>query len=123
MDVEYYQPDDEQKRTVATASWDGREVTVASEDASVRESLAGAFRRSPVVVDDPSLRRLGAHGPSTLQPGDLEWFRAVARYRATDETGLTARFVPGRIVGGFDPAANYRRFEEQIERLDARSRT
>jgi hypothetical protein len=30
--------------------------------------------------------------------------------------------VPGTIVGGFDPAANYRRFEEQIERLDARSR-
>src|ERR1044071_7372710 len=107
MDVEYYQPDDEQKRTVATASWDGREVTVASEDASVRESLAGSFRRSPVVVDDPSLRRPGAAAPSG----------------ATDETGLTARFVPGRIVGGFDPAANYRRFEEQIERLDARSRS
>jgi hypothetical protein len=123
VNVEYYQPDDEQKLTVATALWDGREVTITSEDASVRESLAAAFRRSPVVVDDPSLRRLGTHGPSTLQPGDLEWFRAVARYRATDETGLTARFVPGRIVGGFDPAANYRRFDEQIERLDARSRS
>jgi hypothetical protein len=57
-----------------------------------------------------------------LQPGDLEWFRAVAQSRATDESGLAARFVPGTIVGGFDPAANYRRFEEQIERLDARSR-
>ncbi len=123
MDVEYYRPDDEQKLTVASVHWDGREVTVTSDDPSVRDALAGAFRRSPVVVDDPSLRRLGTHGPSTLQPGDLEWFRAVARYRATDETGLVARFVPGRIVGGFDPAANYRRFEEQIERLDARSRS
>lgn len=123
MDVEYYRPDDEQKLTVASVHWDGREVTVRSDDPSVRDALAGAFRRSPVVVDDPSLRRLGTHGPSTLQPGDLEWFRAVARYRATDETGLVARFVPGRIVGGFDPAANYRRFEEQIERLDARSRS
>lgn len=122
MKVEYYQPDDEQKLTVATASWDGREVTITSEDAALRDALSHAFRRSPVVVDDPSLRRLGASGPSTLQPGDLEWFRAVAASRATDDSGLAARFVPGAIVGGFDPAANYRRFEEQVERLDARSR-
>ena len=122
MDVEYYQPEDEQKLTVATASWDGREVAITSNDDGLRASLAHAFRRTPVVVDDPALRRLGASGPSTLQPGDLEWFRAVARSRATDESGLAARFVPGTIVGGFDPAANYRRFEEQIERLDARSR-
>ena len=122
MNVEYYRPDDEQKLTIATATWDGKEVTVTSDDAALRTSLAHAFRRSPVVVDDPSLRRLGTSGPSTLQPGDLEWFRAVARYRATDETSLEARFVPGTIVGGYDPAANYRRFEEQIERLDARSR-
>ena len=122
MDVEYYQPEDEQKLTVATASWDGREVAITSDDDEIRASLAHAFRRTPVVVDDASLRRLGTSGPSTLQPGDLEWFRAVARYRATTETGLDARFVPGTIVGGFDPAANYRRFEEQIERLDARSR-
>ncbi|MFL5790095.1 MAG: hypothetical protein ACJ76A_01200 [Actinomycetota bacterium] len=123
MNVEYYEPDDEQKLTVATAYWDGREITITSQDAAAREALTYAFRRSPVVVDDPSLRRLGTHGPSTLQPGDLEWFRAVARYRATDESGLVARFVPGTIVGGFDPAANYRRFEEQIERLDARGRS
>jgi len=122
VDVEYYQPEDEQKLTVATASWDGREVAITSNDDELRASLAHAFRRTPVVVDDPSLRRLGASGPSTLQPGDLEWFRAVARSRATDESGLAARFVPGTIVGGFDPAANYRRFDEQIERLDARSR-
>lgn len=122
MDVEYYQPEDEQKLTVATASWDGREVAITSDDDEIRASLAHAFRRTPVVVDDASLRRLGTSGPSTLQPGDLEWFRAVARYRATTETGLDARFVPGTIAGGFDPAANYRRFEEQIERLDARSR-
>lgn len=123
MNVEYYQPDDEQKLTVATAFWDGREVTITSEDPALRASLTHAFRRSPVVVDDPSLRRLGTHGPSTLQPGDLEWFRAVARYRATEETGFDARFVPGAIVGGYDPAANYRRFEDQIERLDARGRS
>ena len=122
MNVEYYQPEDEQKLTVATVLWDGREVAVTSDNDELRGSLAHAFRRTPIVVDDPSLRRLGTSGPSTLQPGDLEWFRAVAGARATTESGLAARFVPGTIVGGFDPAVNYRRFEEQVERLDARSR-
>ena len=28
-----------------------------------------------------------------------------------------ARFVPGVTEGGFDPAAGYRTFEQQIERL------
>lgn len=122
MNVEFYVPDDEQKLTIATAFWDGREVTITSEDPAVRDSLVHAFRRTPLVVDDPSLRRLGTSGSSTVQPGNLEWFRAAARYRVTEETGLAARFVPGTIVGGFDPAAGYRRFDEQLERLDARSR-
>lgn len=122
MNVEFYVADDEQKLTVATAFWDGHEVTLTSADPALRESLGHAFRRTPLVVDDPSLRRLGTSGPSTVQPGNLEWFRAAARYRATVETGLAARFVPGSIVGGFDPAAGYRRFDEQLERLDARSR-
>ena len=34
--------------------------------------------------------------------------------------GLVPRFVPGVTVGGYDPAANYRRFPEQIERLEKR---
>jgi hypothetical protein len=33
-----------------------------------------------------------------------------------------ARFVPGVTEGGFDPASDYRTFDEQIERLDARTR-
>ena len=57
-----------------------------------------------------------------IQPGSLEWFRAVANGRATTESGLSARFVPGVEAGGFDPAAGYRRFDEQLERLDARTR-
>jgi hypothetical protein len=52
-----------------------------------------------------------------LQPGGLEWFRAVAQFRVPAETGLVARTVPGVARGGYDPAANYRRFSEQIERL------
>jgi hypothetical protein len=122
MNVEYYRPDDEQKESVATVSWDGREVQVSSENAPVREALAHAFRRAPVVVDDPSRRRLGTSGPVMLQPGDLEWFRAVASSRATGEAGLAARFVPGAVIGGFDPAAGYRTFDDQLERLDARTR-
>jgi hypothetical protein len=122
MKVEFYRPDDEQRSTVANVAWDGREVAVSTEDDDVRDALVRAFRRSPLAVDDPSLRRLGTSGPVVLQPGSLEWFRAAARYRATKESGLAARFVPGTVIGGWDPAANYRTFDEQLERLDERSR-
>ena len=87
----------------------------------MKRSLERAFRATPVVADDPSLRYPGTRGELVLQPGDLEWFRAVAQFRVHEETGLVARFVPGVTMGGFDPASNYRRFPEQIERLDARS--
>jgi hypothetical protein len=30
--------------------------------------------------------------------------------------------VPGLAAGGFDPAAGYRPFDEQLEQLDARTR-
>jgi hypothetical protein len=122
MNVEFYAPEDEQKVTVATASWDGAGVTIASTDGALRDTLAHAFRRSPVCVDDASLRRLGTSGPSVVAPGSLEWFRAVANTRAAEESGLAARFVPGALIGGFDPAAGYRGFDEQLERLDARNR-
>jgi hypothetical protein len=122
MKVEFYDPDDEQKTTVATAVWDGAAVTLTADDEPARDALAHAFRRSAVAVDDPSLRRLGTSGDVVIQPGSLEWFRAAANFRATTESGLSARFVPGIAAGGFDPAAGYRRFDEQLERLDARSR-
>jgi hypothetical protein len=57
-----------------------------------------------------------------LQPGSLEWFRATAFTRVPAETGLGARAVADTIDGGYDPAANYRPFDEQIERIDARRR-
>lgn len=122
MNVEFYDPEDEQKLAVATARWDGAEVTITCEDAGVRDKLAHAFRRVPVGVDDASRHRLGTHGIVVLQPGDLEWFRAVAETRVPAETGLAARFVPGEVLGGYDPAAGYRPFDEQLERLDARTR-
>ena len=106
---------------VASATWlDGR-VVVESDDADLKASIERAFRPVPVVVDDPSLRYPGTRGESVVQPGDLTWFRAVAQVRVPAETGLVARSVPGVRVGGYDPAANYRRFSEQIERLESRS--
>ena len=92
---------------------------VDADDPSIKATVERAFRATPVVVDDPSLRRVGAHGEQMLQPGDLEWFRTVAQVRVLSETGLVARAVPGVTQGGYDPAANYRRFSEQIERLES----
>jgi hypothetical protein len=96
-------------------------VVVDADDPKLRASIERAFRPVPVVVDDPSLRYPGTSGESVLHPGDLEWFRAVAHVRVTAETGLIARSVPGVTVGGYDPAANYRRFSEQVDRLESRS--
>jgi hypothetical protein len=122
MIAEFLRPDDEEKHAVATATWDGHDVTVTAGADELRAAVARAFRRAPVAVDDASYRQLGTHGSVVIQPGGLEWFRAAAQVRAVAETGLLVRLVPGVVEGGYDPAAGYRRFEEQIERLDARTR-
>jgi len=122
MRVEYSLPDDEAKTTVASVEWDGREVLVEAGDDARRDALTKAFRRTPVVTNDAAYRRMGTSGEVVVQPGDLQWFRAVAQTRAPAETGLVPRFIPGAPVGGFDPAAGYRKFREQVELLDDRSR-
>jgi len=122
MKVEFVAPDDEERVAVASAEWDGREVAITAEDDARRDALVHAFRRTPVVTDDAAYRRTGTSGDVVFEPGDLEWFRAVAQVRVSKETGLVARFVPGVTPGGFDPAAGYRRFRDQVERLDERSR-
>ncbi len=105
---------------VATASWKGGDTIVASDDEEIRLSLVASFRRTPVVIDDASYRRLGTAGAVLIQAGSLEWFRAVIKARVPAETGLTGRFVPGVSEGGYDPAAGYRTFDESIERLTER---
>ncbi|MGZ5213413.1 MAG: hypothetical protein ACXWEJ_09790 [Actinomycetota bacterium] len=116
MKVELHLPD-QPDAVVATVSWiDGRAV-IDTEDDILRATLQKVLRRTPVVIDDPSYRRMGTAGEVLIQPGDLEWFRAVVQARIPAETGLIGRFVPGVTEGGFDPAAGYRTFEEQIERL------
>jgi hypothetical protein len=106
---------------VASVSYREGAIEVDCEDQELAAKIQNAYRRIPVVTDDHSYRRLGTYGEVLVQPGDLEWFRAVSFVRVPSETGLLPRFVPGITEGGYDPASGYRRFEEQIERLSARS--
>ena len=114
MRAELYRPDSPED-VVAVATWEAGKGHLEVADPSV-SGLQAILRSTPIVVDDPSLRRQGTHGPTLLQPGDLEWFRAALLTRAAD-LGLAVRFVFGRQEGGWDPAAQYRTFEEQVERL------
>jgi hypothetical protein len=115
------QPDakPEPAAVVATAKWVDGSILVEADDPEMRGGVERAFRRTPVVTDDASYRRQGTHGEVQVQPGDLEWFRAVAYVRVPAELGLVARLVPGVTEGGFDPAAGYRRFDDSIERLES----
>ena len=83
MRVEFASPEDEQKATVATAEWHEGAVTIWSEDEQIRTKLAHAFRRTPLVTDDPSYRRLGTSGSVVLQPGtssgSVRWRGAAPR--------------------------------------------
>jgi hypothetical protein len=110
-------PPDEPDSVVATAIWDAGRVAVEATDPAVRDQLRQVFRHTPVVVDDASYRRLGTHGEVVVQPGSLEWFRAVAQTRLPRETKLVARLVPGVREGGYDPAAGTGTFGSAIERL------
>jgi hypothetical protein len=120
--IDFHRLGDEEKRTVATAIWDGRAATVTCDDDDLRVTLQRVFRPTPVSIDDASYRRMGTSGAVVVPPGDLGWFRAVALVRAPSEAGLVPRFVPEVTENGYDPAGNYRGFEAQVERLSARTR-
>ncbi len=118
MKVEFHLPDAPDD-VLVMAEWRDGDILVTSEDETRRARVEKAYRRTPVmIVDDASYRRLGTRGEVVIQPGSLEWFRAVTQSRAQSETGLVSRSVPSvRRGGGYDPASGYRPFEEQIERL------
>ena len=116
MRAELYRSDDPEA-VVAVVAWDGRRATLEPA-AGAPGGLEAILRPTPVVVEDASLRRQGTHGETLLQPGTFEWFRAALLTRAGG-FGLGVRFVPGERSGGWDPAAQYRTFEEQVSRLTA----
>ena len=115
MKVEFFHPEAPDV-VVATASWRDGRASVDSGDDDVAQALWKVFRSTPVVVDDPAYRRQGTSGEVMIQPGTLAWFRAAAQVRA-HEAGFASRLVPEVAEGGYDPAAQYRTFEESIERL------
>lgn len=120
MRVEFYRAEDDvDKNVVATAAWRDGRASVESEDEELRAGLERVFRATPIAINDPSFLQAGTRGEVVLHPGDTSWFRAVAQVRAAHELDLVARVVSGPIEGGYDPASNYRTFEEQVERLSS----
>jgi hypothetical protein len=116
--VEFFRPNAPDD-VVGRARWDGKRAVVETDDDEVRPKLERVFRITPIVVNDASTRMLGASGESVFQPGSLEWFRAAALTRA-GEAELAARIIPDLRPGtGWDPAADYRTFRNEIRRLDA----
>ena len=116
MRAELYRPDAPES-VVAIATWSDGRANLEVLDPSI-ERLDTLVRPTPVVVDDPSLRPPGTHGEALLEPGSSAWFRAAVQTRA-EPLGLRVRFVAGQIVGGWDPAASYRSFDEQVDRLSS----
>ena len=122
MRAEVYRPADPEtaspERAVAVATWTaGRLSLEVLEDVPGLDRL---LRATPVVTDDPSLRQQGTSGEVVLDPGTSAWFRAALLSRAP-AMGLAVRFVAERLAGGWDPAAAYATFEEQVDRLDPSS--
>jgi hypothetical protein len=120
--AEVYRPADPEtagpERAVAVATWTaGRPSLEVLEDVPGLDRL---LRATPVVTDDPSLRPQGTSGEVVLDPGTSAWFRAALLSRAP-AMGLAVRFVAERLAGGWDPAAAYATFEEQVDRLDPSS--
>jgi len=111
--AELFRPD-APDAVVAVATWDdGRSSLEATESI---EGLDRILRATPVVVPGGFPQQLGATGDTLEQPGTLEWFRAALLERAPT-FGLAVRFVAADVRNGWDPAANYRTFEQQEWRL------
>jgi hypothetical protein len=115
MRAEFYRGDGE--TPVGVASLAGPRAEVESDDDATRAAIQRIFRLTPVVVDDASMRSLGASGEALLEPGGPEWFRAAATQRTMQE-GLTVRLIPEAVGhGGWDPASAYRTFRQAVNRL------
>jgi hypothetical protein len=113
--AEIYRQDDA-AHVLATARWSREGGSTLDVAATNVDGLDRLLRRIPVVARDASLLPQGSHGETVLQPDSLEWFRAALITRV-EPLGLSVRFVAEEVRNGWDPAANYRRFREQAERL------
>jgi hypothetical protein len=113
MRAELYGPEDPEK-VVAVSTWTGGRPSL--EILGDVPGLDRLLRATPVVTDDPSLRPPGTSGEVVLDPGSLAWFRAALLTRSP-ALGLAVRFVVERVTGGWDPAAAYATFEEQVDQL------
>lgn len=118
MRAELYRPDAPEE-VVAVATWDGSAAHLEP-GPDAPGGLGAILRPTPLVIDDPSLRAQGTHGEVLLEPGSLPWFRAALQTR-TEALGLAVRFVPGVREGGWDPAALFRTFEQQVDRLTSQA--
>ena len=113
MRAELYRPEDPEQ-PVAIATWiEGRPSLEVLQDVAGLDRL---LRATPVVTDDASLRPPGTSGEVGLDPGSSAWFRAALLTRAP-ALDLAVRFVAERVTGGWDPAAAYATFEEEVDRL------
>jgi hypothetical protein len=119
MRADLYRPaaaEDGSETVVAVARWRDGRASIDILDPSVT-GLDAVVRPTPVAVDDPALRSQGTAGEVLLQPGDRDWFLAAVRTRSA-ALGLSVRFVPDAGPGGWDPASGYRRFDEQVDKLE-----
>jgi hypothetical protein len=115
MRIELFRPDDSEHVLASVRYVDGA-LEVGADDARTRDAVDRIFRRSPVVVDEPSLRPAGARGPVVEPPGSIQWFLAAGRVRGGAE-GLAIRVVPEEEAAmGWDPAGAYRTFAEALAR-------
>jgi hypothetical protein len=98
MRAEFFRDDPD--TVVGEAEWDGRRAVITAGDDEVRGILERVFRVSTVAANDASPG--ATEGKTFAEPGDLEWFRAAARFRGAEE-GLGVRFV-NEVPARWDPA-------------------
>jgi hypothetical protein len=112
--AELYRPD-APDAIVAVATWDAGRADIQATGDPI-DGLARVLRATPVLVADGATQQIGASGDTLEQPGSPEWFRTALLDRAP-ALGLAVRFVEDDVRNGWDPAANYRTFEQQEWRL------
>ena len=119
MRAELFRPDAPDV-VVAVATWEAGAARLEILDDTI-QGLDRLLRPTPIVVTEGLPHQLGTSGEIVEQPGSPGWFRAALTSRA-DSLGLGVRFVAEDVRNGWDPAANYRTFEQQEWKLASEPR-